>query len=127
MNEKLILIVDDEKDIRNIIRYNLEKQGMRCITASDGVNALKKLEKNPEKFPEEVKRIQESNDLFRELAESDILIVATAMYNFNVPANLKLWIDHVVRSWQTFHTLCVILAPLEHCVYRDLLITDPNL
>ena len=48
MNEKLILIVDDEKDIRNIIRYNLEKQGMRCITASDGVNALKKLEKNPD-------------------------------------------------------------------------------
>ena len=48
MNEKLILIVDDEKDIRNIIRYNLEKQGMRCITTSDGVNALKKLEKNPD-------------------------------------------------------------------------------
>ena len=48
MNDKLILIVDDEKDIRNIIRYNLEKEGMRCITASDGVNALKKLEKNPD-------------------------------------------------------------------------------
>ena len=63
----------------------------------------KKLEKNPDKFPEEVKRIEESNSLVRELAESDILIVATAMYNFNVPANLKLWIDHVVRSWQTFH------------------------
>jgi len=63
----------------------------------------KKLEKQPEKFPEEVKRIQESKDLCNELMDTDILIVATAMYNFNVPANLKLWIDHVVRSWTTFH------------------------
>ena len=43
MNKKLVLIVDDEKDIRNIIQYNLEQENLKCITASDGDGALKKL------------------------------------------------------------------------------------
>ena len=44
---KLILVVDDEKDIRNIITYNLEKEGMRFIEASNGDEALLLLKKNP--------------------------------------------------------------------------------
>ena len=44
---KLILVVDDEKDIRNIITYNLEKEGMRFIEASNGDEALILLNKNP--------------------------------------------------------------------------------
>ena len=43
MNKKLVLIVDDEKDIRNIIQYNLEQENLKCITASDGDEALNKL------------------------------------------------------------------------------------
>ena len=48
MNEKLVLIVDDEKDIRNIIQYNLEQENLKCITASDGDGALKKLNESPD-------------------------------------------------------------------------------
>ena len=48
MSDKKVLIVDDEKDIRNIIRYNLEKQGFKCISAIDGDGALEKLNKNPD-------------------------------------------------------------------------------
>ena len=48
MNKKLILIVDDEKDIRNIIQYNLEQENLKCITASDGDVALKKLNESPD-------------------------------------------------------------------------------
>ena len=48
MSDKKVLIVDDEKDIRNIIRYNLEKQGFKCISATDGDGALEKLNKNPD-------------------------------------------------------------------------------
>lgn len=48
MNEKLVLIVDDEKDIRNIIQYNLEQENLKCITASDGDEALKKLNESPD-------------------------------------------------------------------------------
>ena len=48
MNKKLVLIVDDEKDIRNIIQYNLEQENLKCITASDGHEALKKLNESPD-------------------------------------------------------------------------------
>ncbi|MEC7854065.1 MAG: response regulator transcription factor [Candidatus Neomarinimicrobiota bacterium] len=48
MSDKKVLIVDDEKDIRNIIRYNLEKQGFKCISATDGDGALEKLNENPD-------------------------------------------------------------------------------
>lgn len=38
-----ILIVDDESDIRDIIRYNLAKEGYDVETAEDGVSGLKKV------------------------------------------------------------------------------------
>ena len=48
MKNKTVLIVDDEKDIRNIIKYNLEKQGLKCISANDGDEALEKLSHSPD-------------------------------------------------------------------------------
>ena len=35
-----ILIVDDEKDILQLLKYNLEKEGYRVLTAQDGKEAL---------------------------------------------------------------------------------------
>lgn len=35
-----ILIVDDEQDIREILQFNLEKTGYRCLTAASGTEAL---------------------------------------------------------------------------------------
>ena len=40
MSQSKILIVDDEKNIVEAIRYNLEKAGFRTLTASDGARAL---------------------------------------------------------------------------------------
>ncbi|MFN9957614.1 MAG: response regulator, partial [bacterium] len=37
---KKILVVDDEEDIIDLIRYNLEKEGYSVATASDGDSAL---------------------------------------------------------------------------------------
>ena len=44
MYEK-ILVVDDEASIVDIIKYNLEKEGFRPITASDGYEALEAFRK----------------------------------------------------------------------------------
>ncbi|MGB4661578.1 MAG: response regulator transcription factor [Mobilitalea sp.] len=38
--EPLILIVDDEKSIRNFLRVSMETQGYKCIDASDGSTGL---------------------------------------------------------------------------------------
>jgi len=40
VNEK-ILVVDDEKPIAEIIKYNLEEEGFRVLVAFDGVEALR--------------------------------------------------------------------------------------
>ena len=46
---KTILIVDDEAPIRDILVYNLEKEGYKTIEASDGVTAVDiALEKKPD-------------------------------------------------------------------------------
>ncbi len=48
-DQKTILIVDDEQPIREILVYNLKKEGYNTIEASDGVTALNiALEKYPD-------------------------------------------------------------------------------
>lgn len=41
---KKILVVDDEKPISDIIKFNLEKEGYEVVTAYDGEEALEKVE-----------------------------------------------------------------------------------
>ena len=41
-----ILLVDDEPDVIEIIRYNLDQEGYKIYTASDGKEALTKAKKN---------------------------------------------------------------------------------
>ena len=46
---KKILVVDDEKPISDIIKFNLEKEGYSVVTAYDGEEALEKVEsENPD-------------------------------------------------------------------------------
>ena len=44
-----------------------------------------------------------SDTLIAELLASDEVVIGTPMYNFNVPAVLKAWIDHIVRVGKTFN------------------------
>ena len=43
-----------------------------------------------------------SNRYIEELFAADEVLIATPMYNLNVPAALKAWIDQIVRSGRTF-------------------------
>ena len=38
--QKKILVVEDEKDVRDLVRYNLEQEGFRVLEAEDGELAL---------------------------------------------------------------------------------------
>ena len=44
MMAKKILVVDDEKPISDIVKFNLDKEGYDVVTAYDGEEALKKVE-----------------------------------------------------------------------------------
>jgi len=48
------------------------------------------------------KALAVSDELVAELLASDVIVIGTPMYNFAVPAALKAWIDHIVRSGKTF-------------------------
>ena len=56
--------------------------------------------------PAEAERLKEaahqSDELTDELLESDLLVIATPMWNFGIPSALKAWIDLVVRPGKTF-------------------------
>ncbi|MEN5364733.1 FMN-dependent NADH-azoreductase [Brevundimonas intermedia] len=45
--------------------------------------------------------LQLSDMLVAELVAADHLVIATPVYNYNVPAALKAWIDHIVRKGLT--------------------------
>jgi FMN-dependent NADH-azoreductase len=42
-----------------------------------------------------------SDELIAELLGADHIAIATPVYNYNVPAALKAWIDHIVRKGVT--------------------------
>ena len=42
-----------------------------------------------------------SNTLVAELMAADHIVIATPVYNYNIPAALKAWVDHIVRKGQT--------------------------
>lgn len=46
--------------------------------------------------------LRRSDKLIEQLQACDVLLIATPMHNYSVPAPLKAWIDHVVRVGKTF-------------------------
>lgn len=46
--------------------------------------------------------LAESDVLAHELLNADVIVIGVAVYNFGVPAQLKAWIDNVVRVGITF-------------------------
>ena len=50
-----------------------------------------------QRSPEMRQALQVSDDLIAELFAADHILIGTPMYNFTVPANLKAWIDLIVR------------------------------
>jgi DNA-binding response OmpR family regulator len=46
--QKTILVVDDEVDIIDLLRYNLEKEGFKVLSALDGSAALQTMKRRPD-------------------------------------------------------------------------------
>ncbi len=47
--------------------------------------------------------LSDSDGLVEELKQADVILLATPIYNFSVPASLKAWIDLIARVGLTFN------------------------
>ncbi|OOQ60531.1 FMN-dependent NADH-azoreductase [Mucilaginibacter pedocola] len=52
--------------------------------------------------PEHVEAVKHSDQAIQEIKDADIIVIGAPMYNFSIHSALKAWLDHVVRSGQTF-------------------------
>ena len=56
----------------------------------------------PEQHSPEMKQtLRVSDELVAEILAADHILIATPVYNYNVPASLKAWVDHIVRKGMT--------------------------
>ncbi len=58
--------------------------------------------KPADRTSEQVAALQESDALIAEMKAADVIVIGAPVYNFNVPASLKAWIDLVARAGETF-------------------------
>lgn len=52
--------------------------------------------------PEQAEVLAGSDTLIGELERADVVVIATPMYNYGLPAALKCWLDQVIRVGKTF-------------------------
>lgn len=52
---------------------------------------------------EQQRAIAVSNELVDEVLAADVILIGSPMFNFNIPAALKGWVDHIVRLGRTFN------------------------
>ena len=55
-----------------------------------------------ERSDEQRAALRQSDELIAEIKAADVLVIGAPVYNFTIPAALKLWIDQVCRANVTF-------------------------
>lgn len=55
-----------------------------------------------QRTPVQRKILAQSDQLVKQVQDADVLVIGAPMYNFNIPAALKAWIDLVARAGLTF-------------------------
>jgi FMN-dependent NADH-azoreductase len=83
----------------NIVRRDLARTDLPLID-EDWIEAA--FTPEMERSVEQRKALTVSDTLIGELADSDLIVIATPMYNYGMPAALKAWVDQVVRVGKTF-------------------------
>jgi FMN-dependent NADH-azoreductase len=52
--------------------------------------------------PAQKELLAPSDELIAEVVQADVIVIATPMYNYGMPAALKAWFDQVIRIGKTF-------------------------
>jgi len=82
----------------DVVHRDLVDSGLSFVTATWLKAYFTPLEDQSLAMKEELRL---SNELVAELLAADHLVISTPVYNYNVPASLKAWVDHIVRKGET--------------------------
>ncbi len=82
-----------------VIERDLSKQNFPHLEESHLAGFFTPAEK---RTPELIEAVRHSDEAIAQLREADIIVIGAPMYNFSIHSTLKAWIDHIVRSGETF-------------------------
>jgi FMN-dependent NADH-azoreductase len=99
--------IPDETDGQSdVVTHDRPEDDTRIVKAGSGVghqcNALAYADKAKQALSTDVMLPKPPlAGIVAELLDADHLVIATPVYNYNVPAALKAWVDHIVRKGMT--------------------------
>lgn len=117
--DKRILVVDDEKPIADILKFNLEKEGFDVLCAYDGLEAIKLVkEENPDLILLDIMLpYKDGMDVCREVRkDSDVPIIMLTAKDSEIDKVLGLELgadDYVTKPFSTRELLARVKANLR--------------
>lgn len=97
-----IHFVEKWKSLRNKDKYIYRDIGLNppAFIDQDWIGAV--FTPDDRKSPKQCEKLEVSDQLFSELAQADIILISSPMYNYGMPAPLKAWVDQVMRINKAF-------------------------
>lgn len=99
MTAELIAAFKENNQDATVTHRDLGHQPPPFVT-EDWANAAYTPEEN--RTPEQKEALKYSDEAIAELLAADTLVIGAPMYNFGLPADLKAWIDQIIRINKTF-------------------------
>ena len=81
------------------VTYRDLNEGVSAIDTA-WFHAVRVVPENPS--PEQQQLIDRADAYLQEVQDADVLVIGLPVYNFNLPAQLKNWLDQIARAGVTF-------------------------
>ena len=81
------------------VTYRDLNEGVSAIDTA-WFHAVRVVPENPS--PEQQQLIDRADAYLQEVRDADVLVIGLPVYNFNLPAQLKNWLDQIARAGVTF-------------------------
>ena len=90
---------------------------LATLSGQNGVRDLAAMDEVVAANPEVADAWAATRPLIEQLIEADVLLLATPMYNYSVPAALKTWIDRVTLPWLPLEGKSVVVLSARGGAY----------
>jgi len=99
MSQHIVDLIGKENNINNPIIVRDLNQGVPFVDEAWVNSTFTPTENRSSKH---VDKLKVSTQLVNELEEANTIVIGTPIYNFNIPASFKAWIDMIARVGLTF-------------------------